>query len=99
MSVNVTFEIQAKPEHADAALEFMNKILPDTRAFGGCEGLQLLVDADDSSRIIVFERWDARESYEKYLAWRDSSGTGDELGPMLVGPPTIRYYEIAEVYP
>ena len=35
----------------------------------------------------------ARQHYDNYLAWRNETGVVDQLGSMLSGPPSIRYYE------
>lgn len=99
MSVIVTFEVGAKPESCEAMLAFMRRILPDTRAFAGCLGLELLVNQDDPARIVVWEHWESRGHYEKYLEWRETSGTVDEIEPMLAGPPAIHYYDTAQAYP
>jgi quinol monooxygenase YgiN len=42
---------------------------------------------------VLYERWDSRQHYDHYLAWRYESGVVEKLGAMLNGPPSIRYYE------
>lgn len=99
MAVIVTFEVQAKPEQRDALRAFMRRILPDTRAYQGCQGLDLLVDQDAPERLVVLETWESRAHYERYLAWREESGTVAEVGPMLAAPPTVRYFDLDRAWP
>jgi quinol monooxygenase YgiN len=42
---------------------------------------------------VFYERWDSRQHYEKYLAWRTETGVADQLVAMLAAPPSIRYFE------
>ena len=42
---------------------------------------------------MFYERWDSRQHYEKYLAWRTETGAVNQLGAMLAAPPSIRYFE------
>jgi quinol monooxygenase YgiN len=41
MSIVVLLEIQVKPEALDEMKAFIKKILPDTRAYDGCQGLDV----------------------------------------------------------
>jgi quinol monooxygenase YgiN len=48
---------------------------------------------------MIVERWDSKEAYEEYLAWRADPGPGFAslavLASLIVGEPTIRYLEPA----
>lgn len=99
MAVIVTFEVQAKPDQREALREFMRRILPDTRAYQGCQGLDLLIDQDAPERLVVLEKWESRAHYERYLAWREESGTVAKVGPMLAAPPTVRYFDVDRAWP
>ena len=93
MSTVVLLEIQVNPEAVDEMKAFLKRILPDTRAYDGCQGLDLYGNIDDTGNLVVYERWASRQHYEKYLAWRGETGVADQLGAMLAGPPSIRYFE------
>jgi quinol monooxygenase YgiN len=73
-------------------LDFLTKILPDTRAFEGCQDLKVYVD-DDGSNMIFIEYWDSAEAYQRYLSWRTETGVLNELVAMLAEPPVIRVTE------
>lgn len=99
MAVIVTFEVRSKADKQQQMLEFLRGILPDTRAYQGCQGLTLLVDQDQPTSFVVHEQWDTRGHYEHYLAWRHSSGTVAAIAELLDGQPLVRYFDAAATYP
>jgi quinol monooxygenase YgiN len=93
MSVLVLLEAPVKPEDVSNMKAFMAEILPGTRAYGGCQGIDVYFNVDDANKMVMIERWDSRAHHEKYLGWRTETGVMDKLGGMLAGPPSIRYFE------
>ena len=93
MSVTVLLEVQAKPEKLAELKSTFKKTLPDTRAYEGCQGVDVIGNQDDSCNLVLIEKWDSRQHYEKYLGWRTKSGALEALGAMLAQPPNIRYYD------
>jgi quinol monooxygenase YgiN len=93
MSTVVLLEIQVKPEAVDEMKALLKKILPDTRAYEGCQGLDLYGNLYDTGNLVFYERWDSRQHYEKYLAWRTETGVADQLVAMLAASPSIGYFE------
>ena len=93
MSVMVILEIQVKPENISNMKSLLAEILPDTRAYDGCQGIETHSNTEDPGNIVAIEYWNSRAHYEKYLAWRTETGVMDQLGAMLAGPPSIRYFE------
>jgi quinol monooxygenase YgiN len=93
MSTIVLLEIQVRPEAVDEMKAFLKKILPDTRAYDGCQGIDIYGNLDDTGNLVFYERWDSRQHYEKYLTWRTETGVVDQLGALLAAPPSIRYFE------
>ncbi len=92
MSIVVLLDFRVKPEVLEESLQFFKKILPETRAFAGCEGVDVYNNADEPTNIIFNERWQSKEHYQKYFAWRTASGFMDTFGAKLAGAPTIRYF-------
>ena len=99
MSVTVTVEWKAKPGSGAAMRETILGVLPDTRAYKGCEWLELIVNQDDPHVLVVWERWDARASYEDYLKWRVDAGTVAALRSMAVEGPIIRFFDTVKDFP
>jgi len=93
MSVTVVLDLNAKPGSMDDMKKLFVEILPDTRKYDGCEGLEVRINSDDPDNMVLIERWQSRPHYEKYFAWRQETGLIDRLGPMLGAPPNIRYLD------
>jgi quinol monooxygenase YgiN len=97
MSVVILLEFRVKPEALEESKKFFKKILPETRAYPGCEGLDVYSNADDPTTIVFHERWQSKEQYQKYFAWRTGNGSMDEFGAKLAAPPTVRYFNRLDV--
>ncbi len=97
MSVLVILEIQAKPENVSDMKSLLAEALPDTRAYDGCQGIDIYSNTEDSGNMVFIEYWDSRAHHEKYIAWRTETGDMDKFGAMLTGPPSIRYFEKVDV--
>jgi quinol monooxygenase YgiN len=93
MSVLVLFELQVKPDNISNMKLYMAEILPDTRAYDGCQRIDVYFNTEDAGSMVVVEYWDSRAHHEKYRAWRDGTGFRDRVQAMLAGPPTLRYLE------
>ena len=93
MSVLVLLEAKVKPEDISNMKSYMAEILPDTRAYDGCQGIDVYFNTEDTSSMLGVEHWNSRAHYEKYIAWRTETGVMDKIGTMLAGPPSIRYFE------
>ena len=74
MSIVVLLDFRVKPEALKESLAFFKKILVDTRAYAGCEGVDVYSHDDDPTNIIFYERWKSKGHYQKYFI-----GTGDYI--------------------
>ena len=63
-------------------LDFLTTILPDTRAFDGCQDLRVYLE-DGGAKILFIEYWESAAHYQRYLSWRTETGVLDELVAML----------------
>ncbi len=73
-------------------LDFLSGILPDTRAFDGCQDLRVYIEGDGEA-ILFVEYWDSAAHYQRYLEWRTETGVLNQLVEMLAAPPAIRVTE------
>jgi len=88
--LDVTFRSGATEEGLSALVT----ALVDTRAFAGCQGLEVLLDRSDPSKVRVLERW---ESLEHDLAYRDWRATEPNvLEPFLAAEPGVTYFHAHE---
>jgi quinol monooxygenase YgiN len=97
MSVIVLVEMQVKPEAVNELKALLKQTLPDTRAYAGCQGIDIYGNVDDTGNLVFYERWETRDHYQRYVAWRMESGSLDKLTSKLTGPPKIRYYDRLDV--
>ena len=93
MSVTVLLEMQSKPEKIDELKAVFKNILPDTRSYDGCQGVDMVGNQDNPCNLVLIEKWASRQHHEKYSAWRTETGVLEKLGAMLSQPPSIRYYD------
>jgi quinol monooxygenase YgiN len=96
MSVMVLLEAPVKAEEISNMRSYLAGILPSTRAYDGCQGMEVYFSTENEGNMVVVEHWDSRPHHEKYLGWRTETGVMDKLGGMLAGPPSIRYFEKAD---
>jgi quinol monooxygenase YgiN len=73
MSVTILLDLKAAPGAIDKLKQIFVEILPDTRAYDGCEGLDVHLNQDDGDNLVIVERWQSRPHYEKYFAWRGTA--------------------------
>ena len=73
-------------------LDFLSEILPDTRAFDGCQGLKVQEEGNEEALVFI-ECWDSAAHYQRYLDWRTQSGVLNKLVELLAEPPVIRIAE------
>ncbi len=93
MSVLVILEVQAKPENVSEVKSFMAGATAVVRAEDGCQDIYAYANTEDPGNVIFVEHWDSRAHYEKHLARAAESGSMDKAVAMLIGPPSIRYFE------
>jgi len=91
MSVTRINELQALPGQADALWEHLKSFTRRIAACPGCHSCQLLRAEDDPGRLLVFEVWDDAEAHKAALKTFPPDAFARTL-PLLVGPPTGRYY-------
>lgn len=97
MSVLVLLEAPVKAEEISNMKSFLAEVIPETRDYDGCRSMDLYFDTEDDGKLVLVENWDSRAHHEKYLGWRTDTGVMGKIGAMLAGPPSIRYFERADV--
>jgi len=91
MSIDVILDLQVNPENREELLSVFTAILPDTRAYKGCQSVVVTSDEDDIHNIVLLEKWDQRSDHESYMAWRTERGDIDKLVSLLSSPPAVQY--------
>lgn len=85
-----------KEESVDELKKYFKEILPDTRSFGGCQGVQLYESKESPTKMTIHAKWTSEEAQKKYLSWRMDTGALDKLIPMLSEPPNLEFYNIVD---
>lgn len=94
MTIAAILDLRLKRESLDTAREVVAKILAETRAFEGCEGVDVLIDDEDEGHWLCVEKWASAEADAAYRAWRAGPGAIKDLGPLLAGAPGLTKYTV-----
>jgi quinol monooxygenase YgiN len=93
MSTHVVNEFHALPDRADDVMNLLIELSPISRTRLGCQAISVRRNQDDPTNIVGDTRWDTRQDYDNYLAWRTDSGYTAQFEEMLAEPMSIRYFE------
>jgi len=91
MSIDVTLDLQVSAENRETLLNTLEAILPDTRAYKGCQSIVVTNNDDDPLNVVLLEKWDTRADHESYVAWRAERGDLEKLGALLAAPPVSKF--------
>jgi quinol monooxygenase YgiN len=91
MSVDIILDLHVNPENREELLSFFSSILPDTRAYMGCQNITVTSNEDNLHNIVILEKWNQRSDYENYMAWRTERGDIEKIASLLASPPNLRY--------
>jgi quinol monooxygenase YgiN len=90
VSITFTFELHVRDGEVDEAKRLLTTIIPGTRSFEGCEGVEVLQDQDDPSTLVLVEQWASRDDHGRYAKWRTEQGDMKPVAALLEG--TVRRY-------
>ena len=80
----VTISFQAAEGKRDDLVETMQSILPDTRAFDGCNSITLTESTETPGLLMLLEDWETADHYAEYKKWRAESGTSVLSGDLVI---------------
>ena len=95
MSILVLLEAQIQPDKIADMKSSLEQMLPETRGYDGCQGIDAHFNVNEPGNMVVVEQWESRSHHEKYLQWRTETGVMAKLASMLEGPPNMRYFKKA----
>ena len=96
MSIIVLFNMSAKEESLEKIKKYFKEILPDTRSFEGCQGVQLYENKESSTKLTMHAKWVSEEAQKKYIAWRMETGALNKLAAMLSEPMSMQIFNIVD---
>lgn len=97
MAIIALLDLKLQAESLDDAKVVLGRVLAETRAFEGCQGVDVLVDSDDETHWIAYERWESVEADAKYREFRAGPGKIEDLGPLLAGAPGLTKFTVSDV--
>ncbi|WP_395374697.1 antibiotic biosynthesis monooxygenase [Marinicella sp. W31] len=90
MCLLVEFTLSVDNSQTGALLDFLDSILDDTRRYDGCSGVEVFTSMADH-QMILQERWNDKEAFDKYMSWRVDKGDFQLLQTFLTAPPEISF--------
>jgi len=84
MAARVIAQFPAVAGRLDVLLGGLKEALPETRKFDGCRSVEVLVDRDRLT-VLMIEEWDSHEHYDRYLQWRYEQGMPSEIVDSIEG--------------
>ncbi len=97
MTFTALLELTLKPESVGDADAVIADTLKATRAFDGCEGVDVLKDTADETHVVLLERWASQEADAAYRAWRATPEGKSGLAGLLAGAPRLTTFTAADV--
>ncbi|SHH06572.1 Quinol monooxygenase YgiN [Jatrophihabitans endophyticus] len=89
MSITVILDMTIKPELLDEFLQRFDENLPDSRAFEGCEYVDVYTADDNEARVVCIEGWTSLERFQAYGAWRAEQGDVEAFQKYYDGVPNL----------
>jgi quinol monooxygenase YgiN len=96
MSVIVLVSLDVKDGSVEDLKKYFKEILPDTRSFEGCQGVQLYENQESPTKMIIHAKWTSEDAQKKYMEWRIENGSLEKLMPMLSEQPNLQFYNIVD---
>jgi quinol monooxygenase YgiN len=92
-AITALVQLRLRADAVDAARKTLGSSLADTRAFPGCLGARLLVDAADERNLTLVEEWESLAADRAYRKWRAGEGMVADMANLFEGAPTIVRYQ------
>ena len=86
----IVFELHAAAARTQELIEFVGSLLPETRSYPGCIQIEMFNDQADPAQVVCIEKWESREAYDAYIAWRTETGIISGALALCDGPPVLR---------
>ena len=96
MAAHIVLDIQTDPARLEEMRAFLHDRMPEALAFDGCLGVELVESTEKPGNLLFFEKWESREHYEKYYAFREQSGVLERFVEMLTEEPIFRFFTVFE---
>lgn len=89
MSITVILDMTIKSELFEEFMARFAENLPDSRAFDGCEYVDVTTSLDNPHRVVCVEGWSTEESFAAYGKMRAESGDSAAFQKYYDGTPSL----------
>jgi quinol monooxygenase YgiN len=93
VTVIVTWTI--KPEFADAFVESLRGMFPETRLRKGFRNIRLLRSDTDPNQFVLIEEWDEAKNFQDYAQFRVETGDTEKLLAMTASYPQMGVWAVS----
>jgi quinol monooxygenase YgiN len=93
----VTGTLHARPDTLTELLSLSREHVQRSRLESGCLEHGVAIDANDSMRLVFFERWADRESIGAHLKVPESRAFGKAVAALVDQTPTLLMFEATEL--
>jgi quinol monooxygenase YgiN len=97
MAVNIVVQGRSKDDDPAGFMAYISTLVPQTRAFDGCEDISFHRKIDDPSAFMLLETWTSQAHYDTYVAWRKQRGELQQLFEYLSGRARAEAYLRADI--
>ena len=78
-------------------IEMLSEALVDTRAFEGCESIEVYRDDSNPDQVVLGEKFAEKANHQAYLKLRMDTGLPELLAPVLAGNLEVTYLDSHDV--
>lgn len=91
--VLIHVSVEIKEDSAGEFEQTLRHVVADARKTAGCVKYEWYRVPDSPEGYVIYGEFDSKENFEKYLNSAVVKRIGDELMPLLAGPPEFKHYE------
>jgi quinol monooxygenase YgiN len=92
MGINIINELKTKAGRSEDLIALLRELLPSSLQHGSAEEISIRQDQDDPNYIISVQRWESRDAYLAYFAYRTEDGVAAQIRELLAEPQRIRFF-------
>ena len=93
MTVTAIVHIKAKPGGGAALRDAFIAGIPHARADADCQGVDILVDAENPDHIVLIETWTSVEAHGRYFQELQKTEGFAAIAALTAGPPDTHHYD------
>ncbi len=94
MSYQLLVQFKVKDGQGESFAQLLQGAKSRISAADGCEGVDVLLSADNPNKVVLSEKWGSKEQHDVYAEKMRESGSMDKMAAFLDGMPESEFFEI-----